>query len=72
MTKLLERAIAEAKKLHATEQDALAAIILEELHGESAWEQRFATTQSQLSRLADKVREDVRSGRVSQQGMDEL
>ena len=44
MTKLLQRAIEEARKLPETEQDALASILLEEL----------------AERLADKVRTDNR------------
>lgn len=72
MTKLLERAIEEAKKLPSKEQDALASILLEEMEDDIAWEQKFATTQNQLSRLADKVRADIQKAQVAEMGIDEL
>ena len=72
MTKLLERAISEANKLPSKDQDALASILLEEMEDDAAWEQKFASTQDQLSRLADKVRADIQKGRVTEMGIDEL
>jgi len=72
MTKLLERAISEAKKLPSKDQDALASILLEEMEDDAAWEQKFASSQNQLSRLADKVRADIQKGRVIEMGIDEL
>jgi hypothetical protein len=72
MTKSLERAIAEAKKLPSDQQEALAAIILEEIQDEEQWDHSFARSQSQLSRLAEKARQDIQAGRVSDLGIDEL
>lgn len=72
MTKLLERAFSEAKKLPSKEQDALASILLEEMEDDASWEQSFANTQTQLSRLADKVRADIQNGRITEMGIDEL
>ena len=72
MTQLLQQAITEVQKLPAAEQDAIAALILEELADERLWEQQFARSQDQLARLAEKAREDVRAGRVRQMGIDEL
>ncbi|MFT3879840.1 MAG: hypothetical protein QM703_09290 [Gemmatales bacterium] len=72
MTKLLERAIAEANKLSSKDQDALASILLEEIEDDVTWEQKFERTQGQLSRLADKVRADIQKGRVTEMGIDEL
>jgi hypothetical protein len=72
MTQLLEQAIAEARKLPAPEQDALAALILEELADERRWEEAFARSQEPLARLAAKVREDIRAGRVRRTEVDEL
>lgn len=72
MTKLLERAISEAKKLPSHDQDALASILLEEMEDDAAWEKLFAHSQNQLSRLADKVRNDIRNCQVAQMGIDEL
>jgi hypothetical protein len=72
MTQLLERAIEELKKLEEPDQDALAAIILEEIADEQAWDEAFARSQPQLARLAEKVREDIRQGRVRDIEVDEL
>jgi hypothetical protein len=72
MTRLLEQAIAQLQKLPDSEQDAIAAIILEELADERAWDESFAKSQQQLGRLAAKVREDIRKGRVRDIGIDEL
>ena len=72
MTQLLERAWAEVSKLPPEEQDAIAAIILQELEDEQRWDKTFAASQSKLSQLAGKVREDIRAGRVRKMGFDEL
>ena len=72
MTQLLERAIGEAGKLPESEQDAIAALILEELDDERQWEEAFSNSQDQLARLAAKVRQDVEVGRVRDIGIEEL
>ena len=72
MTQLLEQAFTEVKKLPAPEQDAIAALILDELADERHWQESFARSQEQLARLAAKVREDVRAGRVKSGGFDQL
>ena len=41
MTQLLEKALREVSKLPAPEQDALAAILLEELVSEQRWSKSF-------------------------------
>lgn len=72
MTRLLEEAVLAAQKLSAAEQDALAALIMDEIRDEKQWEKTFANSQSQLSQLAQKARNDISSGRVSNKGIDEL
>lgn len=72
MTRLLEHAIEEARKLPAPVQDAIAALILEELDDERRWDEAFANSQDQLSKLAAKVRRDIADGRVRDGGIDEL
>lgn len=72
MTKMLERAIAEAKKLPDGEQDVLATLILDEIQDEKRWEDAFARSQGKLAQLASKAREEVQSGRGTSQGIDEL
>jgi hypothetical protein len=59
VTQLLEKALIEVKKLPEPEQDAIAALILDELADEQRWQESFARSQDQLARMAEKVREDV-------------
>ena len=72
MTQLLEKALAEIAKLAPEAQDAIAALILEELEDEQRWDAAFAASQSQLTKLAEKVRDDIRADRVRKMGFDEL
>lgn len=60
MTTLLQRAINELQLLPETEQDAIAAIILEEIAAEERWAKSFARSQDKLSEMADKVRVENR------------
>ena len=64
MTKLLEEAFAEASKLPAQEQDALAAVILEELASERRWDQAFADSADLLAQLADQALAEHRAGKT--------
>ncbi len=72
MTELLEEAIAKVQQLPASEQDAIAQLILDELADEQQWNQAFERSQDALSRLAAKVRADIQAGKVKPLGMDEL
>ena len=72
MTQLLEKAIAEIKKLTPVDQDAIATLILDELVDEQEWDMAFARSQDKLAKLAEKVREDIKAGRVRKMGFDEL
>lgn len=72
MTKMLEQALSEVKKLPESEQDAIASLILDELSDERRWEENFARSQDQLTGLAAKVREDIHAGRVKGGGFDQL
>jgi hypothetical protein len=72
MTQLLEQALTEVRKLTEPQQDAIAALILEELADERRWDEAFARSQEPLARLAAKVREDIRAGRVRGAEVDEL
>lgn len=72
MTQLLEKALAEVQKLTDPDQDAIAAMILDELADERRWDLAFARSQEQLGRLADRVRQDIRAGRVRNARIDEL
>jgi hypothetical protein len=55
MTQLLEKALSEVAKLPPAEQDALAAILLNELASEKRWAESFAKCQDALARLAGEA-----------------
>jgi hypothetical protein len=64
MTQLLEKALSQVAKLPASEQDAVAAIVIEELASEKRWTDSFAKTQDQLAKLAEKALADHAAGRT--------
>lgn len=64
MTKLLEKAVNAVSNLPEKEQDAIAALIFEELADEERWAQSFASSQRQLSMLAKEALEEYHSGRT--------
>ncbi len=72
MTPLLERAIKEIQDLPETEQDAIASLILDEISDERLWDETFARSQDKLSRMAQKVREDIRTGKVKDISVEDL
>ena len=72
MTQLLEKVLTEVYKLPPEKQDAIAAVILEELEDERLWDKTFAESQDQLAQLARKVRADIKAGRIKKMGIDEL
>jgi hypothetical protein len=72
MTELLKHALAEVGKLTQSEQDTIAALILDEIADERQWDEAFARSQSQLAKLAEKVRGDIAAGQVRDIGTDEL
>jgi len=72
VTQLLQRALAAVQKLSSSEQDAIAAIIIDELEDEKLWDEAFAQSQESLSRLVEKARADVRAGKIKNMGFDEL
>ncbi|MFH0341388.1 MAG: hypothetical protein ACHBNF_04505 [Chromatiales bacterium] len=64
MTKLLERAVKKLEALPDSEQDAIAALILEELEDEARWDKTFARTQDALARLAAEAMAEDRAGKT--------
>ena len=65
MTKLLEQAFDRATKLTDDEQDALAAVILEELADERHWAKAFEGSRTALDLLAKEAMEDLEQGRTT-------
>ena len=72
MTQLLEKVLTEVQKLPPEKQDAIAAVILEELEDAQLWDKAFSESQDKLSQLAQKVRTDIKAGRIKKMGIDEL
>lgn len=63
--------LTEVYKLPSEQQDAIAAIILEELDDECRWDKTFAESQGQLAKLAEAARAEIKAGRVKKIGIDE-
>jgi len=59
MNALLEKALAEVARLPDADQEAIAALILDEIAAERGWDERFAKTQDQLSKLVRSARDEV-------------
>jgi len=72
MTKLLEKAFKEAKKLPEIEQNALAKWMLEELKSEKKWEKLFAESEDVLEKLAEEALSEHRSGKTKRLNIDNL
>ena len=72
MTQFLEKVLIEVYKLPPEKQDAIAAVILEELEDERLWDKAFAESQDQLAQLARKVRADIKAGRIKKIGIEAL
>jgi hypothetical protein len=73
MGKLLERAIEEAHKLDAAEQEAVGAWLLAEIESERRWNELFSKSPPEaLERLAAEALEDHRAGRTTPLDPDQL
>lgn len=72
MTELLEQAIAKLKNLPATEQDAIAAMILAELEDERRWDEAFARSSDMLAKLAAEAMAEYRAGKTQELDPDRL
>ena len=64
MTGKLEKAIAQVKQLPEEQQNAIAAIILEEIEDEARWDAAFARSHDVLARLAVEAEEEDRRGQT--------
>lgn len=72
MTEALERAFEVASKLPKADQDALAALILEEIEGERRWEALLEQPSPLLARMADEARAEHPAGLTEVLDPDEL
>ncbi len=62
MTRLLEEALEAVGKLPASEQDAMAAIVLEELASQQRWAASFSQSQDKLAKLAEQALAEYNAG----------
>ena len=64
MTELLEQAIEQLKRLDADKQNAIAALIMDELEDEARWDAAFAGSQSVLADLAAEAIAEYGTGQT--------
>ncbi len=64
MTQLLEKAFQQASTLPATEQDSIAAWLIEELASEQRWDQAFTASIGKLASLAQEAMTEHRAGKT--------
>ena len=62
----------ESQTLPESEQDAIAALILEELEDDARWDDTFARTQDSLARLAAEAMAKHREGKTQELDPDKL
>ncbi|HLT48674.1 MAG TPA: hypothetical protein VK002_15675 [Rubricoccaceae bacterium] len=74
MTALLEKAVAKARALPEDQQNALAALILEEIEDEARWDETLARPESQalLARMAEEAMSEHRAGKTRELDPDTL
>jgi hypothetical protein len=65
MAGLWGRAIAEVAKLPKDGQEAMAAIMLEELASDKRWAEAFAKSADKLASLADQARREFEAGKTT-------
>ncbi len=70
MTDTLRQAVAKAEALPAPDQDALAAILLDEIESEARWDKLFARPESEtlLARMAAEAMREYDAGQTRPMG----
>jgi hypothetical protein len=68
MNALLKKALAEVARLPEAEQEAIAALILDEIAAERSWDESFSRTQDKLGALVQSARGEMARGEVSSSG----
>ena len=62
MTTMLQKAFAEAAKLPAIEQNALARRLLQEIEADKKWGEIFTESEHALAQLATEAQEEEKGG----------
>lgn len=66
MTEWLDRAIAKLQTLPEHEQDAIAAMILEELEDDRRWDESFSRSPDALAKLAASAMAEYHAGKTEE------
>lgn len=66
MTELLEQAIAQLKTRPISEQDSIAAMILEEIEDDNRWDESFARSPDLLAKLAAEAMAEHLAGKTQE------
>ena len=72
MTTLLEQAVNQVKTLSDNEQNAIAALILEEINDDFRWDKSFASSQDTLAMLSKEADEEICAGKCEVLDPDKL
>ena len=72
MTLTLEKAWNTVVNLPDDRQDLIAFMILEEIQDEQLWDLQFSESNSQLSKVANKVKNDIKAGKIQRKGFGEV
>ncbi len=74
MSQLMEQALEKARQLPEHDQEAIAAIILQEIESEQRWNEFFARPESAdlLARMADEALAEAKAGRAVRLDCNEL
>lgn len=72
MTRLLEEAFDKASNLSEEDQDAVAALILEEIESERRWDKLFAKSQDKLAELGQEALQEHREGKTERLDPEDL
>jgi hypothetical protein len=72
MTPLLDKALEEIRKLPEEEQEAFAALILNELEADKRWTELLAKSEDMLIDLADEALKEHRAGKTKALDLDDL
>lgn len=66
MSKLLDVVLERLRVLPDEQQGALASILLQEIEGEAAWDERFARSPDLLAALAEQARREAAAGEIGE------
>ncbi|MBN1341401.1 MAG: hypothetical protein JXQ73_01910 [Phycisphaerae bacterium] len=72
MTKLFEQAVAQARQLSESEQDAIARLVLDEIESERRWGRLLAESSEKLSKLAETAWAEHEAGLSEELDPDKL